>query len=64
MAQLLAWAAPALPGAASRSAPCGARPLPQVLLRSWRQDADGTYIVLYQSTNHRKARQSKGGLLK
>lgn len=36
----------------------------QVLLRSWRQDADGTYIVLYQSTNHRKARQTKGGLLK
>lgn len=38
-------------------------PREMVLLRSWRQDADGTYIVLYQSTNHRKARQSKGGLL-
>lgn len=38
-------------------------PREMVLLRSWRQDADGTYIVLYQSTNHRKARPSKGGLL-
>ena len=36
----------------------------QVMLRSWRQDADGTYIVLYQSTNHRKARPAKGGFFR
>ena len=36
----------------------------QVLLRSWRQDADGTYIVLYQSTNHRKARQAKASMFR
>ena len=28
----------------------------QVLLRSWRQEPDGTYIVLYQSTNPRRAK--------
>ena len=39
-------------------------PREMVLLRSWRQDQDGTYIVLYQSTNHRKARLAKGGLLR
>ncbi|KAI7837930.1 hypothetical protein COHA_008236 [Chlorella ohadii] len=32
-------------------------------IRSWRQDQDGTYIILYQSTNHRKARPARGGLL-
>ncbi|PRW45250.1 ENHANCED DISEASE RESISTANCE 2 isoform X2 isoform B [Chlorella sorokiniana] len=32
-------------------------------VRSWRQDQDGTYIILYQSTNHRKARPARGGLL-
>ncbi|KAI3426288.1 hypothetical protein D9Q98_008661 [Chlorella vulgaris] len=39
---------------------CAPREL--VMLRSWRQDADGTYIVLYQSTNHRKAKPAKTGL--
>lgn len=39
-------------------------PREMVLLRSWRQDADGTFIVLYQSTTHRKARPEKGGLLR
>jgi hypothetical protein len=41
---------------------CAPREL--VMLRSWRQDADGTYIVLYQSTQHRKARPAKPGLLR
>ena len=27
-------------------------PREMVLLRTWRKDEDGTYIVLYQSTNH------------
>jgi len=36
----------------------------QVLLRSWRQDADGTYIVLYQSTTHRKARPVKRSMFR
>ena len=37
----------------------------QVLLRSWRQEKDGTYIVLYQSTQHRRAqRHAPGGWLK
>jgi hypothetical protein len=41
---------------------CAPREL--VMLRSWRQDADGTYIVLYQSTNHRKAKPAKTGLFR
>lgn len=41
---------------------CAPREL--VLLRSWRQDADGTYITLYQSTTHRKARPAKSSLLR
>lgn len=28
------------------------------------QDQDGTYIILYQSTNHRKARSAGGSLFK
>ena len=32
-----------------------------VALRSWRKEPDGTYIVLYQSTNHKKARQEQRG---
>ena len=32
-----------------------------VALRTWRQEPDGTYIVLYQSTTHRKARNEKNG---
>ncbi len=31
-----------------------------VLLRTWRKDPDGTYIVLYQSTNHVAMRRQKG----
>ncbi len=31
-----------------------------VLLRTWRKDPDGTYIVLYQSTNHVSMRKQKG----
>jgi len=31
-----------------------------VLLRTWRKDEDGTYIVLYQSTNHMAARRATG----
>ena len=31
-----------------------------VLLRTWRKDDDGTYIVLYQSTKHRAVPVSKG----
>lgn len=30
-----------------------------VLLRTWRKDPDGTYIVLYQSTNHVSMRKQK-----
>lgn len=32
-----------------------------VLLRTWRRDEDGTYIVLYQSTKHRDVRESAHG---
>ena len=32
-----------------------------VLLRTWRKDEDGTYIVLYQSAHHRSAREGGGG---
>ena len=33
-----------------------------VLLRTWRQDReDGTYIVLYQSVDHRAVPRNKGG---
>lgn len=35
-------------------------PREMVLLRTWRKDIDGTYIVLYQSTNHRSVRKSAG----
>lgn len=35
-------------------------PREMVLLRTWRQDEDGTYIVLYQSTKHRAARPVGG----
>jgi hypothetical protein len=31
-----------------------------VLLRTWRKDEDGTYIVLYQSTKHRAVREGSG----
>jgi hypothetical protein len=31
-----------------------------VLLRTWRKDEDGTYIVLYQSTTHRAVRPAAG----
>jgi hypothetical protein len=31
-----------------------------VLLRTWRKDEDGTYIVLYQSTTHRSVRHENG----
>lgn len=31
-----------------------------VLLRTWRKDPDGTFIVLYQSTNHVSMRKQKG----
>ena len=37
---------------------CAPRQL--VLLRSWRQDADGTFVVLYQSTSHRRAAAGRG----
>lgn len=33
----------------------------QVLLRTWRQDGDGSYIVLYQSTTHGGAPEHAGG---
>lgn len=32
-----------------------------VLLRTWRREEDGTYIVLYQSTKHRNVRETPGG---
>jgi len=32
-----------------------------VALRTWRREPDGTYIILYQSTNHRKARVARAG---
>ena len=35
-------------------------PREMVLLRTWRKDEDGTYIVLYQSTNHPAVRRSQG----
>jgi len=35
-------------------------PREMVLLRTWRQDRDGTYIVLYQSTNHPSVRRAQG----
>ena len=35
-----------------------AAPREVVALRTWRKEPDGTYILLYQSTTHRKARQS------
>lgn len=31
-----------------------------VLQRTWRQDEDGTYIVMYQSTRHGRAREAQG----
>lgn len=31
-----------------------------MLLRTWRKDEDGTYIVVYQSTNHMAARRATG----
>jgi len=40
-----------------------AAPRDFVGLRTWRKEPDGTYIVLYQSTTHRKARVAKNGLL-
>jgi hypothetical protein len=40
-----------------------AAPRDFVGLRTWRKEPDGTYIVLYQSTTHRKARVVKNGLL-
>lgn len=40
-----------------------AAPRDFVGLRTWRKEPDGTYIVLYQSTTHRKARVMKNGLL-
>ncbi len=36
-------------------------PRTMVLLRTWRLDLDGTYIVLYQSTTHRLAPPEKWG---
>lgn len=36
-------------------------PREMVLLRTWRKDEDGTYIVLYQSTKHRAVREAAGG---
>lgn len=36
--------------------------IPALLLAT--QDQDGTYIILYQSTNHRKARSAGGSLFK
>ncbi len=39
-----------------------AAPRDFVGLRTWRKEPDGTYIVLYQSTTHRKARAAKKGL--
>jgi START domain len=38
-----------------------AAPRDFVGLRTWRKEPDGTYIVLYQSTTHRKARAAKKG---
>jgi hypothetical protein len=35
-------------------------PREMVLLRTWRKDEDGTYIVLYQSTNHPAVRRAQG----
>ncbi|KAL4514332.1 hypothetical protein Ndes2526B_g03998 [Nannochloris sp. 'desiccata'] len=35
-------------------------PREMVLLRTWRKDEDGTYIVLYQSTNHPSMRRAQG----
>lgn len=35
-------------------------PREMVLLRTWRKDMDGTYIVLYQSTNHVAMRKQSG----
>jgi Protein ENHANCED DISEASE RESISTANCE 2, C-terminal/START domain len=35
-------------------------PREMVLLRTWRKDEDGTYIVLYQSTNHPSVRRAQG----
>lgn len=35
-------------------------PREMVLLRTWRRDMDGTYIVLYQSTNHVSMRKQHG----
>ncbi len=40
-----------------------AAPRDFVGLRTWRKEPDGTYIVLYQTTTHRKARLAKKGLL-
>ena len=34
-------------------------PREMVLLRTWRKDEDGTYIVLYQSTNHPAVRRTE-----
>lgn len=36
-------------------------PREAVMLRTWRRDEDGTFIVLYQSTKHRNARPSSDG---
>ena len=36
-------------------------PREMVLLRTWRKDTDGTFIVIYQSTKHRSMREAKGG---
>ncbi len=48
------WAAGGLLGAL-----CA--PREAVLLRTWRRDDDGTFVVLYQSTNHRAARPAPAG---
>ena len=45
-------------GAGTIASLCAPREI--VLLRTWRKDVDGTYIILYQSTNHRSMRKVKG----
>ncbi|KAK2077069.1 hypothetical protein QBZ16_004702 [Prototheca wickerhamii] len=44
------------------SGPLGAvlAPREMVLLRTWRRDEDGTFIVLYQSTQHRSVPEKRG----
>ncbi len=38
-----------------------ASPRDLVVARTWRQDDDGTYILLYQSTKHEAAPAPRGG---